>query len=378
MKTILVTGGAGFIGSHTVDRLLEKGYKVKIIDNLSKPVHLKGKPVYIPSEAEFIYGDVRDKNVMEYALDGIDGIFHFAAYQDYLTDFSKFFDINTKGTALIYEIIVERNLPVKKIVIASSQAVLGEGLYSCKNCGFVLPNIRTEEQLKNGDWEVKCPKCNGSVKLQMTDETVINPQNQYAMSKYTQELIGINLGKRYEIPTTALRYSIVQGPRQSFYNMYSGILRIFCLHLYFNKQPTAYEDGNSIRDYINIQDVVDANILVLEDNKANFEVFNVGGGNPYTVKEFGEIVSKVYNKNIKPRITGEYRYGDIRHIFSDISKLKKLGWTPKVSIEKSVCDYIDYLEKQTDISDIMNFAQKTMKKMNVIRKANSVMRKAKK
>ncbi len=364
---ILVTGGAGFIGSYTVDRLLEKGCEVRILDNLQKPVHLKGKPDYVPEKAEFIVGDVRDKTTLENAIRGVDVIYHFAAYQDYLPDFSTYFHVNSVSTALIYEIINEKKLPVKKVIVASSQAVLGEGLYRCQTHGEMIPDIRFEEQLSSGDWEHHCPGCGKYMQYLITPEEKVNPQNQYAMSKYSQEQIAINLGKRYEIPSVALRYSIVQGPRQSFYNAYSGAMRIFNLHLYFDKQPTIYEDGMQIRDYINYQDVVDANILVLENDKADYQSFNVGGGKSYTVADFYKRVQEVTGKHIDPIIAKYYRYGDTRHIVSDISKLKALGWEPKVAIEKSVFEYWQYLSSQSNIEDILDYAEKTMKNKSVVR-----------
>ncbi len=364
---ILVTGGAGFIGSHTVDRLLAKGYKVRILDNLQKPVHLKGKPDYIPEEAEFILGDVRDKATLESAMQGIDAIYHLAAYQDYLPDFSTYFHVNSVSTALIYEIIVEKKLPIQKVIVASSQAVLGEGLYRCKEHGDLIPDIRLEEQLSKGDWEHHCPYCGKYMTYMPTPEDRINPQNQYAMSKHSQEIIAVNLGKRYGIPSVAMRYSIVQGPRQSFYNAYSGAMRIFNLNLYFDRQPTIYEDGMQIRDYVNYNDVVDANLLVLEDDRADYQAFNVGSGRGYTVLDFYRKVQEITGKNIDPIIAKFYRYGDTRHISSDISKLKSLVWEPTVPVEDSIEEYWEYLKKQTDIDDILEYAEKTMMKQGVVR-----------
>ena len=364
---ILVTGGAGFIGSHTVDRLLDIGYKVRILDNLQKPVHLKGKPDYIPDKAEFIVGDVRDKKTLENSMKDIDVIYHLAAYQDYLPDFSTYFHVNSVSTSLIYEIIVEKKLPVKKVIVASSQAVLGEGLYKCEDHGELIPDIRLDEQLSKGDWEQHCPECGKYMKYLPTPETRINPQNQYAISKYTQEMIAVNLGKRYNIPSVALRYSIVQGPRQSFYNAYSGAMRIFALHLYFSKQPVIYEDGMQMRDYVNYRDVVEANILVLRDDRANYQCFNVGGGRVYSVVDFYKKVQQITGKDIEPVISRYYRYGDTRHIFSDISKLKSLGWEPRVPIEESIREYWEYLNKQTDIDDILEYTEKTMMKKGVVR-----------
>lgn len=364
---ILVTGGAGFIGSHTVDRLISIGHDIKILDNLQKPVHLKGKPSYINEKAEFIIGDVRDKRTLEDALKGVDVVYHFSAYQDYLTDFSTYFHVNSVSTALIYEIIVEKSLPVKKVIVASSQAVLGEGLYRCHTHGEIMPDIRLEEQLSRGDWEHHCPHCGEYMEYLPTPELKINPQNQYAMSKYSQEMIAINLGRRYGIPSVALRYSIVQGPRQSFYNAYSGAMRIFCLHLYFNKRPIIYEDGRQVRDFINYQDVVDANTKVLEDDRANYECFNVGGGRSYTVLEFYNKVREVTGREVEPIISRYYRYGDTRHIFSDITKLKLLGWSPKIPVEESIRGYWYYLNSQTDIEDILEYAEGTMMSQGVVR-----------
>ncbi len=365
---VLVTGGAGFIGSHTADRLIEKGYKVRIVDSLEEPIHLNGKAHYIPEGAEFVKGDVRDNRILADALSGIDAVMHFAAYQDYLPNFSKFFHVNTFSTALMYELIVQNKLPVKKVVIASSQSVMGEGRYKCARDGIFYPNIRPQKQLERGDWEIKCPICGTGAQYMLSDETVINAQNQYGMSKYTQEMIAINLGRRYSIPSVALRYSIVQGPRQSFYNVYSGVCRIFCLSVFLNRKSVIYEDGNSIRDYVNIQDVVDANILALEDARTDYEVFNVGGGRPYTVLEFANIVAKVTGSAINADITGEYRFGDTRHIISAISKLKNLGWSPKTPIEKSVEDYMDYLKKQAEIKDIMDYYNGRLRSLGVVRK----------
>lgn len=368
---ILVTGGAGFIGSHTAEALLNHGYEVRILDNLTEPIHKKGKHPFIPKGAEFIKGDVRNKEDWIKALNDIDVVYHFAAYQDYLTDFSKFFHVNTVGTSLMYEVAIEQSIPLKKVIIASSQAVYGEGKYLCSKDGIQYPNIRLNNQLTKGTWEVQCPRCGMDMQPQWTDEFKVNPQNQYGISKYSEELVAVNLGQRYAIPTVCLRYSIVQGSRQSFYNTYSGLMRIFCLNLFFGKSATIYEDGNQIRDYINIQDVVNANLLFLGKEEDNYHVYNVGGGKTYTVNQFYRMVETIVGKNIEPRIHKEYRFGDTRHIFSDISKLKRLGWEPVVPIEQSIKEYKLYLEEQVDIEDILEFQRNRMKDLNVVRKISS-------
>ncbi|MCK4395662.1 NAD-dependent epimerase/dehydratase family protein [candidate division WOR-3 bacterium] len=364
---VLITGGAGFIGSHTAEALIKRGYEVRILDNLTEPVHRSGKPLFIPEGAEFIKGDVRNKEDWIKALKDVEIVYHFAAYQDYLPDFSKFFHVNTVGIALLYEIAVEKKIPLKKVIVASSQAVYGEGKYLCPKDGIQYPNIRLKDQLDTGSWNIPCPKCGGRMKPRWTDESKVNSQNQYAISKYSQELIALNLGHRYGIPTVCLRYSIVQGPRQSFYNAYSGACRIFSLSYYFGKQPIIYEDGNQLRDYVNIEDVVNANLLMLEKPEVDFQVFNVGGGKAYTVTEFTQIVADVFGVKIKSNIPGEYRFGDTRHILSDISKLKSLGWEPKYSPEKSVKDYKDWLYSQNVGKNILAYAEERMKELNVIR-----------
>ena len=369
MSLVLVTGGAGFIGSHTVDRLLKLGYDVRILDNLQKPVHIKGKPTYLPPEAEFILGDVREKDTVRKALTDVEYVFHFAAYQDYLPDFSTFFHVNSVGTALIYEIAVEDNLKLKKIVVASSQFVNGEGIYKSQSGKLYYPKRRTNEQLEKGKWNFT-DEHGDKIEWQWTPETYASPPNQYAISKYSQELMCLNFGERYNIPSVALRYSIVQGSRQSFYNMYSGACRIFSLSYYFDKAPVVYEDGMMMRDFVNVHDVVDANVLVMQDDSANYNAFCVGGGIPYSVKDFAMIVAKEFGKeHIKPQINGEYRFGDTRNACSDITKIKSLGWKPQRTAVDSVKEYIDYLKSQTDIDDILEYAENTMKKLNVVRKA---------
>ncbi|MBI3538167.1 MAG: SDR family NAD(P)-dependent oxidoreductase [Chloroflexi bacterium] len=358
---ILVTGGAGFIGSHTIDLLLQKGHRVRVLDNLMPPVHRdQHLPAYIPRDVEFIHGDVRDHAAWERALENIDAVFHLAAYQDYLTDLSKFFHINTVGTALLYEIIVTQKLPVKKIVVASSQSVYGEGKYECAEHGVQYPPLRAEEQLKRREWDVRCPLCARKMKMLITDEARVNPHNQYAMSKYTQEMLALNFGKRYAIPTVALRYSITQGPRQSFRNAYSGILRIFTTRLLFDRAPIAYEDGAQLRDYVSVHDVARANVLVFEDARANYKVYNVGGGRAVTVNDYAQLLARIIGKNIAPQQPGHFRFGDTRHIVSDISNLRALGWEPRVALEDIAREYVEWARAQPDVRDYYEQAEREM------------------
>ena len=364
---ILITGGAGFIGSHTADRLIECGHQVRILDSLEKPVHTAGKPAHLNPAAEFVLGDVTRRDDWTSSLEGIDAVIHLAAYQDYLPDFSNFFRVNAVGTALLYEIIVEGKLPIRKVVVASSQAVYGEGKHRCPDGRIVTPAIRSEARLRAGLFEIPCPDGEGETTWELTDESGSNPENQYALSKHAQEQIAIRLGRRYEIPTVALRYSIVQGSRQSFYNAYSGACRVFCLSLHFGRDPVIYEDGEQVRDFVNIHDAVDANLLVLEDARADYEIFNVGGGRSYTVNEFARIAGDAFGLKIEPRPSGLYRFGDTRHICSDIAKLRSLGWQPRRSATDSVAEYVAWLRSQDDVEDIFAYAQRTMKEMDVVR-----------
>lgn len=364
----LVTGGAGFIGSHTVDLLLEKGYSVRIIDSLEPPVHPKRqKPAYISDEVEFIPGNVCNKNDLEKALLGVDFVFHLAAHQGYLPDFSHFAQVNDTGTALLYEIIVNNHIPIHKIILGSSQAVYGEGKYECSAHGVQYTQPRSIEQLKRGEWEIICPVCQQSMTPLPTNELRVNPHNQYSISKYCQELYALNLGRRYNISSTVLRYSITQGLRQSFHNAYSGLLRIFTTRLFNNQPPIIYEDGKQLRDYIYVGDVAQANLLVMESKVTDYEVYNVGGDETMTVLEYANIFNKIAEKNIEPEIRGEFRFGDTRHIISDISKIKKLGWQPRVLVPQIIKEYLEWVQDQPKITDYYAEAADVMKNRGVIK-----------
>jgi dTDP-L-rhamnose 4-epimerase len=371
---VLITGGAGFIGSHTADALLKLGYGVRVLDSLEPPVHQDRRvPAYLDERVHFMRGDVRNADTMLEAMRGCDAVYHLAAFQDYLPTFSKFFDVNVTSTALIYELIVREKLPIKKVIVASSQATLGEGLYHDADGKPLLPDIRGDEQLRRGVWEVQAPAgYRGPLQWQPTNETVANPQNQYGISKIAEEKVALHLGKRYGIPSVAMRYSIVQGPRQSFHNAYSGACRVFCLSFHQNIAPTIYEDGQQIRDYVNVHDVVDANLAVLHTEKADYEMFHVGGGKPYTVSRFAQVVSEVFGKkDYQPRPSGKYRVGDTRHIFSEIGKLQALGWKARRSVYESVEAYKGWLSTADCAADILAYCNRQMAALNVVRDVTS-------
>lgn len=375
---VLVTGGAGFIGSHTVDLLLVQGHQVRILDSLAPPVHVEGIiPDYVPlSDVEFVRGDVRDRSAWLQALEGVDAVFHLAAYQDYLPDFGKFFHVNAVGTALLFETIVERRLEVQKVVVASSQAVYGEGRYVCTNdqcrlAGDQHPQLRQEAPLCRGDWQVRCPACDERLEPQWTDEAVVNPHNQYAISKYSQEMIALNLGSRYGVPAVAMRYSIVQGPRQSFRNAYSGVLRIFVQRLLSGKAPICYEDGQQLRDYVSVFDVARANLLVLSDARADGRVFNVGGDRRISVLDYARLIADRAGVAVEPEVPGKYRFGDTRHIFSDVGWLKSLGWEPTVGLEQMVDGYIAWAQGQPDFRDYTVEADRVMSTLGTVRQVGA-------
>ena len=365
---ILVTGGAGFIGSHTVDLLLKEGHEVRILDNLTPPIHPEGKkPAYIPDDADFLVGDVRNRIDIETALQDIDVVFHLAACQGYLTDFSTFASVNDGATALLYETIISKHLPVQKVILGSSQAVYGEGKYHCKHHGIQYPPPRSSAQLERGAWEVKCLLCQEPMQPMPCDEAKVNPHNQYGVSKYCQELYALTLGKRYDIPTVVLRYSITQGARQSFYNAYCGLLRSFVIRLLNNLPPIIYEDGQQMRDYVYVGDVVQANLLVMDNKVADYQVYNVGGNSPVSVMEYAQRIRSYTRRDISPEIHDEFRFGDSRHVTSDISRLKNFGWKPETPLEHIIMEYIQWMETQPAVPDYYADASKVMKRSGVIR-----------
>jgi len=373
---VLVTGGAGFIGSHTVDLLLEKGYRVRILDNLQPRVHPRGKPPWVPKEVEFIQEDVSNRANLASAMHKVEYIIHLAAYQDYMPDFSTFIHTNTESAALIFELIVEatlagRPLPVRRIVFASSQSVCGEGLYHCQEHGLLTPPPRSAEQLRRGDWELHCPQCGETMDHVSIPETVCNPGTTYGISKYAIELLADRLGRRYGIPTVCLRYTYVQGTRNSFYNAYSGIARIFALRLLHGLPPICFEDGKQLRDYVNVKDVARANVLVMEDDRANFGVFNVGGKRPVTVLEFARIMIKEFGSSVEPLVPGEFRLGDTRHTISDVSRLEALGWRPTIPVEQNVQEYVEWMRDQQTSDEFLREAEGLMRQQQVIQKAEA-------
>jgi dTDP-L-rhamnose 4-epimerase len=371
---VLVTGGAGFIGSHTVDLLVEKGYDVRVLDVLQPPVHPQRRwPPYLPPGIERVEGSVDDPAAWIAALRDVQAVIHLAAYQDYLPNFSRFFHVNAAGTALLYELLVADPAlarGIRKVVVATSQAVYGEGRYACPVHGARFPGQRPLAQLERRDWELRCPVGGEPMAPEPTaEDDPPRPHNQYGISKLSQELVSLNLGRRYGIPTVAMRYSITQGPHQSFTNPYSGALRIFVQRLLHGRQPVVYEDGGQLRDYVSVWDVARANVLVLEDERADYRAFNVGGGRALTVLEYAQVVGRALNRPVSPEVPGRFRVGDTRHIMSDVSRLRALGWEPRGSLEAAAAAYAEWAQAQEGFRDYSEEGAATMARQGVVRAA---------
>lgn len=348
-QTVLVTGGAGFIGSFLVDQLIEKGYKVRILDNLEDQVHQGKKPKYLNINAQFIRGDVRNYAQLQKAVEGIDAIFHLAAsvgvgQSNY--EIKKYMDTNAGGMANLLDILVNGKHKIRKLIAISSMTGYGEGNYQCKSCGVVRPPLRPEEQLKKRDWNLYCPNCNSLVNPIPTDEKALDyPNSVYGLSKKIQQDLSFLIGGIYKIPVVVLRGFNIYGPRQSLSNPYTGVTAIFISRLKNNKEAVVFEDGMQSRDFVSVHDVVDAFILALESNKIDYQMFNIGSGYGTTILETAHTLSKLLGKSNLIEVNQEYRKNDIRHCFADISKAKKLlGWEPKISLEQGLKELIEWSE----------------------------------
>ncbi|MBP7653821.1 SDR family NAD(P)-dependent oxidoreductase [Candidatus Dependentiae bacterium] len=350
---VLVTGGAGFIGSHIVDLLIEKGHNVTVYDNLDPQVHgiKKELPEYFNRLAKFVYGDVRNKEKLYEVVKDAEIIFHKAAavgVGQSMYQIEHYVDVNTRGTAVLLDLLVNKKNKVKKLIVAASMSSYGEGLYNCAKCGKISPKIRTEEQLKLKKFEMLCPVCgNEAAPLPTTEEKSRDCASIYAITKKDQEDMCLNIGWAYKIPVVALRYFNVYGQRQSVSNPYTGVVAIFASRLLNNNAPIIYEDGMQTRDFINVKDIASANLLAMEKDSANFEYFNVGAGNPIAVKDIALKLASVLNKNIKPELVNKYRIGDVRHCFADISKIReKLNFFPSVTFDEGLKELCLWLKNQ--------------------------------
>ncbi len=364
----LVTGGAGLIGSHLADLLLAEGYDVRILDNLEPETHAE-KPAWTKSDFEFIEGDVKDRDVVAKALRGVDVVFHQAAYGGFAPELTKFVYANSIGTANIFDVIREERLDLQKVVVASSQAVYGEGGYTCAAHGYVEPGTRPIEQLEQGRWEVACPECGGDTTPVPTNESKrIDPGIIYSITKYSQERMTIRIGRSLGIPTVALRYSMTYGPRQSLINPYTGVTSIFSTRILNGLPPIIYEDGHQKRDFVYVGDVARANLLVSRNADADYRVFNVGTSRPTTVLEFVAILNEAYGTEVAPVMSGEFRPGEVRHLFSDNTLLRTLGWAPTVDVRQGVARYVEWIQQQGDIKEYFATAYEKMRLGGIVKK----------
>lgn len=355
-KEILVTGGAGFIGSHLVDALIRHGYGVRVLDNLDPQVHGKSKkvPRFLNPRAEFIYGDIRDVRAVGKALKGIEAVFHLASKVGTGQSMYNILDYvgnNTYGTANILEAITRKAGRIKKLIVASSMSLYGEGQYQCARCGSAYPGLRTVKQLIRRIWELKCSLCHRELTPMPTDEgKPLYPASIYAINKRDQEEMCLSVGRAYNIPAVALRYFNVYGPRQALDNPYTGVAAIFSNSLLSNTAPTIFEDGGQSRDFIHINDVIQANILALESDAANYQVFNVGTGKRISILAIANILAEKFKAGTKPKIVNKFRAGDIRHCYADISKIRRaLKFKPKIRFEDGIDDLINWVSMQKTI-----------------------------
>lgn len=356
MEKILVTGGAGFIGSHIVDALVEKGYSVRVFDNLTEQVHGAEKklPGYLNKNVEFVLGDIRDYDSLKKAMLDADVVYHEAAavgVGQSMYMIKEYVDVNSMGAANLLHIIANEKHKIRKMIVASSMSVYGEGKYLCGRCGDVFPKLRELAQLKNKDWEMRCDRCGSTVLPSPTDEgKPLYPTSIYAITKRDHEEMFIQTGFAYKIPTIALRYFNVYGDRQSLNNPYTGVGAIFSSRLLNNHSPIIFEDGLQGRDFTHVSDIVQANILALEaSEKADYEVFNVGTGVMTSILEMAKKLAEHLGKgDVKIEFPEQFRAGDIRHCYADIGKIQRLlGYKPKVKFEDGVRFLVEWVKGQT-------------------------------
>ena len=349
-KRILITGGAGFVGSHTADALVSAGHEVKIFDNLTSQVH-HGSVSYMPAGAEFILGDVRDLKKLSAAVADAEVIFHLAAavgVGQSMYQISEYTSTNNLGTANLLQAILDTRTTPEKIVIASSMSIYGEGKYLCRECGEVAPSPRPSEQLKHKRWETLCPVCGESLMPVPTHEDKpLQCTSIYALSKKDQEEMTLLFGRTYGIPVVALRYFNIFGTRQSLSNPYTGVAAIFASRLLNGNAPLIFEDGQQMRDFVSVHDIVQANRLAMEVSAADGRAVNIGSGSSVTIQEVATALAEAMNVDVSPQITGKYRAGDIRHCFADISNAGQwLGYQPRVSLRQGLSELVAWLESQ--------------------------------
>lgn len=370
--TALVTGGAGLIGSHIVDAALAQGWNVRVLDSLEPQTHAEGRPPWLPGDVEFIEGDVRNPDAWRHALDGVDLVFHEAAYGGYMPEIARFIHVNAYGTALMLETIRDFDLPIRKLVLASSQAVYNEGAYCCEEHGHFYGKTRPIAQLEIGDYSMHCPECGRSAEPVATDEDApMGGENVYAISKADQERLVISYGRASGLPVTALRYSCTYGPRQSLFNPYTGVIAIFCTRLMNDLPPVVYEDGHQSRDLVFVEDVARANLLVATDPRADGKVLNVGTGNAAEIGELARLLARKLGKDIEPELPGEYRPGEMRALISDTARIRALGYEAGVGLEEGIDRYLAWVATQGDVKEYFSEAERRLRERQVVKRAST-------
>lgn len=351
MKKILILGGAGFVGSHTADALLQKGHSVVVFDNLSKQVHASGFPSYLSREVEFIEGDVRDLNALKKIVPRVDAIYHFAAavgVGQSMYEIADYTATNIQGTANLLQAILDTRSTPEKVVLASSMSIYGEGRYTCPRCGRMAPSPRSSVQLRSKEWELRCLSCPATLTPAPTDEEkALQCTSIYAQNKKAQEEMVLMFGQTYGIPSVAFRYFNIYGPRQALSNPYTGVAAIFASRLLNGKAPVIFEDGRQMRDFVNVRDIVQANVLALSSSGADGKALNVGSGQPVNIAQVAHEIARMLGSDIEPKIAGTYRAGDIRHCYAEISKISQaLGYKPEVSFREGMAELVVWLESQ--------------------------------
>jgi dTDP-L-rhamnose 4-epimerase len=372
----LVTGGAGLIGSHIVDLLLAQGWSVRVFDNLEPQTHREGVPPWLEAAirngAEFVNGDIRDRRVVESALDGIDVVFHEAAYGGYMPEISKYVAVNSFGTAQLLEIIREKGIGIRKVIVASSQVVYPEGAGECPQHGLVFPGLRPVEQLRRGDFSVRCPICQSPTKSMPTPEFApLGGETVYAITKVDQEKLVLSWGRQVGIPTVALRYSCTFGPRQSIFNPYTGVIAIFCTRLLNELPPVIYEDGEQTRDFSFVEDIARANFLAATLDQSDGKAVNVGSGQAVTIKRVAEMISAALDIPLEPIMNREFRPGEIRHLISDTTLIRNAGYTPMVSLEEGIERYLGWIRQQGSIKEYFAAAEPILREKGILQKVES-------
>jgi len=356
IRNVLVTGGAGYIGSHFVDALIAREYRVTVLDNLEPQVHRSGTwPSYANAKAEYVRGDVRDRAIVEPLVLAADAVAHLAAAVSVgqsMYQVDRYVDVNTRGTALLLDVLVNAKHHVQKVLVASSIGVYGEGAYRCPTDGVVAPAIRPESQLAARDWEQRCPACGEHVASMPTpEEKPLYRDNIYSMTKYHQEEMVLLVGRTYGIPAVAPRFFNVYGPRQSLSNPYAGVAAIWLSRLLNGKQPVVFEDGGQLRDFVSIHDVVDCLVLMLEQSGADFLPVNVGSGETVTILDIARLLDRLLGTGIEPLVLQSGRKFDIRHNTADIGRARAtLGFRPTVSLERGFTELIEWARTTPDVA----------------------------